>query len=461
MGNLAGTITAEPATGAVGMLAEMLADVMKVEQVPVDSHFFDDLGADSLVMAKFCARVRKREDLPSVAIKDIYAHPTIRSLAESFGLAEVEAEAEVDLDAIATLIRPRDPILVRPAAPASTRQYIVCGALQLLFFLGYAWAVAIVGARAYEWISAGKGLTDIYLGSVVFGGVGFIVVCTLPILAKWVLIGRWKPAADPHLEPGLRPLLDRQDAGPVEPAGLPDRRFAAVRALPEGAGRQDRAGHGDLLPACAGVHRPAHHRPGHGDPQGGVLRLLPGARRLDPDRSGHPRPERFHRREDRARHQHLDGRRVAARSRLLTAQRPAGTDRRALARFSGPAHERELPEGLVQAAAARSAGSGSAPSPCSSCSSCTCRWSRGACSCCSPRCRSSATCWTRARTRSARRRSTSTRLSHLAGAVLRRGARRPARGGHAAPPAQPVRQAVSWSIRCSGSTTGSTGRSCG
>ena len=86
MGNLAGTITAEPATGAVGMLAEMLADVMKVEQVPVDSHFFDDLGADSLVMAKFCARVRKREDLPSVAIKDIYAHPTIRSLAESFGL---------------------------------------------------------------------------------------------------------------------------------------------------------------------------------------------------------------------------------------------------------------------------------------------------------------------------------------------------------------------------------------
>ena len=192
MGSLAGTITAEPATGAAGMLAEMLADVMKVEQVPVDSHFFDDLGADSLVMAKFCARVRKREDLPSVSMKDIYAHPTIRSLAESFGLAEVEAK--VDLDAIATLIRPRDPMLVRPAAPASTRQYIMCGALQLLFFLGYAWVAAIVGARAYEWISAAKGsYEEIYLRSVVFGGAGFIVLCTVPILAKWVLIGRWKP----------------------------------------------------------------------------------------------------------------------------------------------------------------------------------------------------------------------------------------------------------------------------
>ena len=31
----------------------------------------------------------------------------------------------------------------------------MCGTLQLLFFLGYAWVAALVGARAYEWISAG------------------------------------------------------------------------------------------------------------------------------------------------------------------------------------------------------------------------------------------------------------------------------------------------------------------
>jgi non-ribosomal peptide synthetase-like protein len=190
MGSLAGTLTAEPATSAEGILAEMLAGVMKTEQVPVDSHFFDDLGADSLVMAKFCARVRKREGLPRVSMKDIYAHPTIRSLAESLGIAE--AEAEVNLDAIATLIQPRDPMLVRAAAPASTRQYLMCGALQFLFFLCYAWAAALIGAWAYEWISAAKGYEDLYLRSVVFGGAGFIILCTIPILAKWVLIGRWK-----------------------------------------------------------------------------------------------------------------------------------------------------------------------------------------------------------------------------------------------------------------------------
>ena len=48
-------------------LAEVLAGVLGVQQVPVDADFFQDLGADSLVMAKFCARVRKQPDLPEVS----------------------------------------------------------------------------------------------------------------------------------------------------------------------------------------------------------------------------------------------------------------------------------------------------------------------------------------------------------------------------------------------------------
>src|SRR5207342_2153858 len=112
MGSMAGTLTAEPETSSEGVLAEMLAGVMKIERVPVDSHFFDDLGADSLVMAKFCARVRKREDLPSVSMKDIYRYPTIGSLATAFAApptGEEKANGD-DADADATLIQPTDPI---------------------------------------------------------------------------------------------------------------------------------------------------------------------------------------------------------------------------------------------------------------------------------------------------------------------------------------------------------------
>src|SRR6266566_4761324 len=68
-------------TRAERAFAEVLAEVLRVDRLSVESHFFDELGADSLVMAKFCARVRKRGDLPWVSMKDIYGHPTIRNLA--------------------------------------------------------------------------------------------------------------------------------------------------------------------------------------------------------------------------------------------------------------------------------------------------------------------------------------------------------------------------------------------
>ena len=163
------------------VFADMLADVMGVERVPVDSNFFDDLGADSMVMARFCARVRKRPDLPAVSIKDIYQHPTITSLATALG------------DTAPVAVEPPAPISVEVPKRAGTLQVVVCGALQLLIFLTYSYLAALVIAQGYEWISAGTGVLDIYLRSVVAGCALFLFLFTVPILAKWILIGRWKP----------------------------------------------------------------------------------------------------------------------------------------------------------------------------------------------------------------------------------------------------------------------------
>ncbi|MFF7125348.1 Pls/PosA family non-ribosomal peptide synthetase [Streptomyces sp. NPDC008240] len=168
--------------------AEVLADVSDVEQIPVDSHFFTDLGANSLVMAQFCARVRKIPDLPSASMKDIYRHPTIRSLAAALTeAAPAPAPAESPV--------PATP----PAPPAPTRRtsHVLCGTLQLLIFLVYSLVAGFVAARGYEWIAAGSGLTHIYLRSLLFGGAGFVAMCLFPVLAKWILIGRWKPADIP------------------------------------------------------------------------------------------------------------------------------------------------------------------------------------------------------------------------------------------------------------------------
>ncbi len=163
------------------VFADMLAEVMQVERVSVDSNFFDDLGADSMVMARFCARVRKRPDLPAVSIKDIYQHPTIATLATALSDAE---PAAVESPAATSVEVPKR---------AGTPQVVVCGALQLLIFLGYSYLAALVIAQGYEWISAGTGVLDIYLRSVVAGCALFLFLFTVPIVAKWILIGRWKP----------------------------------------------------------------------------------------------------------------------------------------------------------------------------------------------------------------------------------------------------------------------------
>ena len=375
MGNLAGTLTAEPTTGAVGMLAEMLADVMKVEQVPVDSHFFDELGADSLVMAKFCARARKREDLPSIvdeghlrASDDQEPGGVVRA---GRGRGRGRGQGEPGRDS-----HPDPAPGSDPGPVGGARQHAAVPRVR-----GAAGAVlprVRVGRRTRRrpGLRMDIGRQGLRGDLPEIGGVRRRGLHCPVYRSDPGQVGAHRPVeapADPYLESGVLPLLDRQDAGQVEPPGLLDRRLAAVRVVPAGAGRQGRPGDGDLLPACAGLHRPARHRPGHGDPQGGVLRLLPGLRGLDPDRPGHHRPERVHRREDRARHQHLDGRRVAARPRLLAAQRPAGAARRALARVPGPAHQPELPEGLGEARQPVPPDQVQHRHAVLSCSSCTCR----------------------------------------------------------------------------------------
>ncbi|GAA3825943.1 Pls/PosA family non-ribosomal peptide synthetase [Streptomyces chiangmaiensis] len=175
--------------------AEVLADLVCAEGVSADSHFFDDLGANSLVMAQFCARIRKRPDLPSASMKDIYRHPTIRSLAAALSQT---TPTPVNLPRPAS---PPEQVTTPQAARASRLDYVMCGTLQLLVFLAYSFVTGVVATTGYEWVSTGSGLLDIYLRSMAFGGIGFIVMCAFPVVAKWILIGRWTPREIPVWSP--------------------------------------------------------------------------------------------------------------------------------------------------------------------------------------------------------------------------------------------------------------------
>lgn len=166
-------------TGIETVFAGLLAEVLQVDQVSVESHFFDDLGMDSLVMAHFCARVRKRGDLPSVSMTDVYAHPTIRSLAAAVGGAMPADRSQV-------AAAPEVP------TPTSAREHLVCGVLQVLFYFGYSYLGVLAGIEGYKWIVASSEGVESYVRLVLFGAGAFLSVSIVPIAAKWLLIGRWR-----------------------------------------------------------------------------------------------------------------------------------------------------------------------------------------------------------------------------------------------------------------------------
>ncbi|WP_345702862.1 phosphopantetheine-binding protein, partial [Pseudonocardia eucalypti] len=170
----------DAANALEGALGELLAEVTKASRISVNSHFFRDLDADSMRMAHFCARVRKIPGLPGISMKDVYKHSTIRSLARAVAPPPRQP------------VRPPRPPLPE-VVPVSTFSYVLCGVLQLALFLGASLVSALVLVQGFEWISTGVGLVNIYERAVVFGLATLAASCLLPIVAKWVLIGRWKP----------------------------------------------------------------------------------------------------------------------------------------------------------------------------------------------------------------------------------------------------------------------------
>ncbi len=179
---------AAPSTPTETVLAGALAGVLRLERVSATAHVFDDLGASSLLMARFCARVREQAGLPSLSMRDVYLHPTVRDLA---AFADVAGATP----------RPAGPVAVRPADGEAVRvgtlRYVLCGAVQAGFFLAYTLLLGYTGATGFDWISEGDGFGQIYLRSAAFGSASFCVLALIPVLLKWVLIGRWRPREIP------------------------------------------------------------------------------------------------------------------------------------------------------------------------------------------------------------------------------------------------------------------------
>ncbi|EMI58305.1 non-ribosomal peptide synthetase [Rhodopirellula sallentina] len=90
-----------PRTPLEQELAEVWCEVLECESIGRDDHFFD-LGGNSLMAAQLFARLRQRLDI-NLPLREIYARPTIASLASAIVMHQAETDADDLSDMLAEL----------------------------------------------------------------------------------------------------------------------------------------------------------------------------------------------------------------------------------------------------------------------------------------------------------------------------------------------------------------------
>jgi non-ribosomal peptide synthetase-like protein len=165
--------------------------------VSVRDDFFLDLGGHSLLAARMVSELRKTEPFARLSVLDVYQYPTAEKLATHF---QSEREGE----------RPREPKRSTESGLARTfalpkevpfSRHFLCGAAQsvsLLFVLSFfalQWLApyltyTILIEEEYDFLTAVLGA---FASLIVF----YPLMLIVPIVVKWLLIGRYRPGAYP------------------------------------------------------------------------------------------------------------------------------------------------------------------------------------------------------------------------------------------------------------------------
>ncbi|MGO9742077.1 MAG: Pls/PosA family non-ribosomal peptide synthetase [Roseiarcus sp.] len=172
---------APPTTATETLLCKAFSDTMGLAEVSVDGDFFNEYGAHSLLMARFCARIRALSPAVNVAMRDVYANPTIRRLARA-------------LDSL-----PTTPAPVADATPVhrpSRAAYLACGAAQSAAYVLL--AAAALGFVQLSLVFTYAGLAsplELFARAILVALVWFFGHNALAVAAKWALVGRVEPQA--------------------------------------------------------------------------------------------------------------------------------------------------------------------------------------------------------------------------------------------------------------------------
>ena len=305
------------------VLAELLAATLGLERVSAAAHFFDDLGANSLLLAQFAARVRARTD--AAADRDAGHVPAPHRDRARGARRRRHAGGRPRGARRGADLRDTDE-----AVPAG---YLLCGVVQLVLFL------VSVTAAAGCWWSPWSG-------------------CAAPRPSSTCGSAPWWSA--PRRSAGTS-CCRRRRSGCWSGGGRPRSSRCGERATCGSGSCSGSCGPtrspcswGRRSTTCTcGASAPASARgavvltravpvctdlltigPGADRPQGHPPQRLPRRRGAHPDRPDHDRRRRGGRRAFGARHRCGAGRRRPAGPRVVAAVRAGGPGRRELARLA-------------------------------------------------------------------------------------------------------------------------------
>ncbi|MGE3711495.1 MAG: Pls/PosA family non-ribosomal peptide synthetase [Hyphomicrobiaceae bacterium] len=188
-------VTAEAATSGLSPREEKIASVwakqLRVPSVGPDQDFFTELGGHSLLAAQLVNALRTELGI-NVPVRDLYANPTVRRLAERIGDAPITMPVG-DAQEKATENTQTETAL--PRRPWTT------SALQILYLLAIvpllAFSVIYVLPVAIDALQQRASVVDLAIRGLAVGLSTWVALLTLAIVAKWLIIGRYRPGRYP------------------------------------------------------------------------------------------------------------------------------------------------------------------------------------------------------------------------------------------------------------------------
>ena len=162
--------------------------------ISIRDDFFLDSGGHSLLAARLVSELRKQPVFAGISMLDVYNYPTIEGLAARFEITGLPMAA-----ALSANFSGEGP--VSRAIPIPFRRHLFCGAAQLVSLL------IILGFFALQWLAPYLTYTILieqefdYVPAILGAFASLIafypVMLAVPILVKWLVIGRYRPGAYP------------------------------------------------------------------------------------------------------------------------------------------------------------------------------------------------------------------------------------------------------------------------